>query len=155
MLGFRVGDRTVWRIPNHRIESGVFFVRAVVAEKDFRKFEFPVEEAALMRSLFGADQKCAKIFKLVFVEVSPGKLELSLGDRAHHNVLEFAGVFPWTNFVRVNVEQLNKGFIIRLRKVVVEKAGQPEICDTAEGAKHWAHGITPDFLLTLYVGDRL
>ena len=63
-----------------------------------------MEEAALMCSFLGTDQKLTKIFELIFVKLPAGKFELPLFECAHHDVLEFRGVFPWSNFVRVNVE---------------------------------------------------
>src|SRR5207253_4993617 len=58
------------RISNYCIEPRRRARDAVVVEKHFGKFEFPMKESALVRSFLGADQKRTKVFQLVLVELS-------------------------------------------------------------------------------------
>src|SRR5207249_6424616 len=106
--------------------------RAVVVEEDFGEFEFPMEKAAAARVLLRANEKGAKVLKLVDVEVATSKFARAFFYRLHSDLLKLLSIFPRADFVGINVEQIEQSLVVALLQVVAEKARRPKIRDAAK-----------------------
>ena len=77
------------------------------------------------RLLFSANEKRAQVLQLVLVEFAPCKFESSSLNRAQHNLLKLCSSFPWADFFRIDIKQLQERFVIVLRQIVAEETCGP------------------------------
>src|SRR5439155_5332832 len=81
------------------------------------------------------------------------KLQRAFLDGLHDDALKLAGVLPWTDFVRMDIEQFNERFVIVLRQFISEETGGPKVSHSAEWQQRRTDGFQPEFLLVFDIAD--